>query len=86
MRTYDCQQDPLLPNVSKEMCLGSISKTHLAVGFKCIKDGVCWDHSALPMKPSGPSKGAIQNHLDHGMLAIILEERGLDVDPEGLKL
>ena len=85
MRTYDCQQDPLLPNVSKEMCLGSISKTHLAFGFKCIKDGICWDHSGLPMKPSGPSKSAIQNHLDHGMLAVILDEKVLDLDPEGLE-
>ena len=85
MRTYDCQQDPLLPNVSKEMCLGSISKTHLAFGFKCIKDGICWDHSGLPMKPSGPSKAAIQNHLDHGMLAVILDEKVLDLDPDGLE-
>ena len=85
MRTYDCQQDPLLPNVSKEMCLGSISKTHLAFGFKCIKDGILWDHSQLPMKPSGPSKAAIQNHLDHGMLAVILDEKVLDHDPDGLE-
>ena len=80
-----CANDPLLPKVTSDMVMGSISKTHLAYGFKCIKDGILWDHSGLPMKPSGPSKAAIPNHLDHGMLAVILDEKVLDLDPDGLE-
>ena len=58
-----CNNDPLLPNVSADIVLGSSSKTHLAFGFKCIKDSVNGGHSGLPMKPSGPSKDAIHEHL-----------------------
>ena len=79
-----CHQDPLLPNVSSDMVLGSISKTHLAYGFKCIKDGVCWDHSGQPMVPAGPSKEAIQDHIENGIFAIILDGRVLDENPEGV--
>ena len=79
-----CNQDPLLPNVSSDMCLGSISKTHLAYGFKCIKEGISWDHSGQPMRPAGPSKEAIEEHIKNGMFAIILEGRVLDEDPEGI--
>ena len=66
------------------MVLGAISKTHLAYGFKCIKDGVCWDHSVLPMQPAGTSKEAIADHIQNGMYAIILEGRALFEDPEGI--
>ena len=70
--------------MNSELLLGSISKTHLAFGFKCIKDGVCWDHSGLPMVPAGPSKDAIADHIENGMSAIILDGRVLTADPEGV--
>ena len=80
-----CNQDPLLPSVCSDLLLGSISKTHLAFGLKCFKARICWDHSGLPMIPAGPSKDAIAEHIENGMLAIVLDGNVLIEDPEGVE-
>ena len=65
-----CNSDPLLPTMNdRHLVYGSISKTHMIFGLKCIQAAIPWDDAdnvgdKSPMVASGSSKPTIQDHLE----------------------
>ena len=85
-----CNSDPLLPTMNdRHLVYGSISKTHMIFGLKCIQAAIPWDDfrkepDKSPMVASGPSKSTIQDHLENGVLCLVLREEA-NTDEDGLK-
>ena len=74
-----CNSDKLLPTMNdRSLIYGSISKTHMIYGLKCIQAAVPWDSEnkdeRTPMMATGKSKGTIQDHLENGVHCLVLKE------------
>ena len=74
-----CNSDPLLPTMNgRGLCYGSITKTHMIFGLKCIQASVPWDAADTvdksPMVATGKSKKTIQDHLENGVHCLVLRE------------
>ena len=75
-----CNSDPLLPTMNgRGLCYGSISKTHMIFGLKCIQAAIPWDDAdntgdKSPMVATGKSKATVQEHLENGVHCLVLRE------------
>ena len=75
-----CNSDPLLPTMNgRGLCYGSISKTHMIFGLKCIQASVPWDDQdnggdRSPMVATGKSRATVQDHIENGVHCLVLRE------------
>ena len=61
------------------LCYGSISKTHMIFGLKCIQAAIPWDDAdntgdKSPMVATGKSRPTVQDHLENGVHCLVLRE------------
>ena len=84
-----CNTDPLLPTMNdNRLEYGSISKTHMIFGLKCIQAAIPWDDAdsktdPSPMMATGKSKTTILDHLENGVHCLVLREAA-NADEEGV--
>ena len=85
-----CNTDPLLPTMNtRDLCYGSVSKTHMIFGLKCIQGGVSWDseegaEGKVPMMATGKSKKTVDDHLTNGVHCLVLRETANEFE-QGVK-
>ena len=63
----------------RSLLYGSISKTHMIFGLKCIQAAIPWDDAdnvgdRSPMVATGPSRKTVQDHIENGVHCLVLRE------------